>query len=393
VAVVAGGPAARISRRLTWVLAVASGATIANLYYAQPLLDEIGRTFGRTSGLGLVTTATQAGFAAGLLLVMPLGDLLDRRRLIPGIMAVLPVLLVAVAVAPTWPLLLLTLLLLGLACVAGQLLVPLAATVAGDAQRGRVVGAVMSGLLAGILLARVVAGLIASAAGWRAVYVVAAVLMVVVAAAVARELPHVPPGAERGYGALLRSTAAIAREEPVVLRRGLYGAIGFGAFSAFWTSAALLLAGPDYGYGEAVIGLFSILGLAGLLMANVAGHLADRGRTRRTRVALFALMLVSFGLLALGETLLAAFIAGLVLLDLAHQGAHILNQSDIYARRPEARSRVTTVYMTLYFAGGAVGSALSAVLWDAGGWVAVCVLGAGAAALGLALAATQRSDT
>jgi predicted MFS family arabinose efflux permease len=389
VAAVAGRPA-RSSRRLTFVLALASGATIANLYYGQPLLDEIGRTFGVTSGLGLVTTATQAGFTAGLLLVVPLGDLVDRRRLVPGVMVALPLLLAGVAAAPSYPVLLAALLLLGVACVVGQILVPLAATIALEGERGRVVGAVMSGLLSGILLARVVSGLIASIAGWRTVFVCAAGLMLIVAAVLARELPRVPPAASEGYVALLRSTAAIAREDPVVVRRGLYGALGFGAFSAFWTSAALLLAGPGYGYGEAVIGLFSLLGIAGIGMANVAGRLADRRRTRPARVTMFLVMLGSVGLLALGETSLAAFIAGLVLLDLAVQGAHILNQSDIYARRAEARNRVTSVYMTLYFAGGAVGSALSAVLWDADGWRAVCALGAGAAALGLALAATER---
>jgi predicted MFS family arabinose efflux permease len=384
---------AGISRRLTFVLALTCGATIANLYYGQPLLDEIGRTFGVTSGLGLITTATQAGFAAGLLLVLPAGDLVDRRRLVPGGILVAAVVLAAIAAAPSYPALLAGLLVLGLCCVVAQALVPMAATIAADRERGRVVGAVMSGLLAGILLARVVSGLVASAAGWRTVYACAAVLMLLLSAALARSLPHVPPSAPEGYVALLRSTVAIAGQEPLVVRRGIYGGLGFAAFSAFWTSAALLLAGPHYGYDAAVIGLFSLFGVAGMLMANVAGRLADRGRARPARLAMFLIMLASFGLLALGETRLAAFIAGVVLLDLAVQGAHILNQGEIYALRPEARSRVTSVYMTLYFAGGALGSALSAVLWDAGGWRAVCALGAGAAALGLLVWAGERRMT
>jgi predicted MFS family arabinose efflux permease len=379
-----------ISRGLTFVLALTSGATVANLYYGQPLLDEIGRTFHLTSGLGLVTTATQAGFAAGLLLVVPLGDLLDRRRLVPGVVAASALLLAAAAAAPSYGALLVALVAVGVAGVVGQILVPMAATIAADAERGRVVGAVMSGLLAGILLARVVSGLIASVAGWRAVYWCAAGFMVVLAAGLARGLPDVPPGtARQGYFALLRSIGAIARAEPLVVRRGIYGGLGFAAFSAFWASAALVLAGPRYGYGEAVIGLFSLFGLAGMLMANLSGRLADQGRTRPARLAMFLVLLGSFGLLALGETSIAAFIAGIVLMDLAVQGAHILNQSEIYTRRPEARSRVTSVYMTLYFVGGAVGSALSAVLWDAGGWVAVCALGAAAAVVALLLWATE----
>jgi predicted MFS family arabinose efflux permease len=213
--------------------------------------------------------------------------------------------------------------------------------------------------------------------------------MLVLAAVLARTLPHVPADAARGYGALLRSTFAIAREEPLVLRRGVYGALGFGAFSAFWASAALLLARPPYDYGEAVIGLFGLIGLAGMLMANVAGRLADRGQVRPARLVMFVLLLGSFGLLAIGETVLAALIVGVVVLDLAVQGAHILNQGEIYALRPEARSRVTSVYMTLYFIGGAVGSAASAVLWDAGGWTAVCAFGAGAGVLALVLWATE----
>jgi len=385
VAVRHDAPHAGISRRLTVVLALAAGATVANLYYGQPLLDEIGQTFHRTSGLGLVTTATQAGFAIGLVLVVPLGDLVDRRRLIPSVIAASSLLLAAVAAAPTFPLVLVALLLVGLAGVVAQLVVPMAATIAADHERGRVVGAVMSGLLAGIFLARVVSGLVASVAGWRTVFWCAAGFMLVLAVALARSLPHVPAAPRQSYGELMRSTLQIARQEPFVVRRGVYGALGFAAFSAFWASAALVLAGPRYGFGEAVIGLFSLLGVAGMAMAYVAGRLADRGHAHGGRLVMFLAMVASWGLLALGETHLAAFIAGLALLDLAVQGSHIFNQGDVYTVRPDARSRVTSVYMTMYFIGGAIGSALSAVMWDAGGWTAVCALGAGAGLLALLL--------
>jgi len=367
-----------ISRRLTLIMAAACGLVVANLYYAQPLLHTIGADLHvSTAAVGLLVTATQIGYAAGLILLVPLGDLHERRRLLVVLLSLTTLGLLGAAAAPGLGALAIALCCVGLTSVVAQILVPFAATLAAERERGRVVGTVMSGLLIGILLARTASGLVAAAAGWRTVYLIAAGLMVALGVVLWRELPHVEQPVTLRYRQLLASVAAIAREEPLVLRRGLLGALGFACFSVFWTSAAFVLAGPPYHYGEGVIGLFGLLGVAGALMATYAGRMADAGHTGLARSALLAMLGGSFALLAWGGHHLAPFIAGVVVLDLAVQGSHILNQSDIYELRPESRSRITTIYMTCYFIGGAAGSALSAAVYSSGGWSAVCWLGGG----------------
>ena len=374
-------PSAGISRRLTLIMAAACGLVVANLYYAQPLLHTIGNSLHVSSAaVGLLVTATQIGYAAGLLLLVPLGDLHERRRLLAIMLAVTSVGLVAASLAPSLAVLAIALACVGLTSVVAQILVPFAATLAAEHERGRVVGTVMSGLLIGILLARTASGLVAAAVGWRSVYLIAAALMVGLGVVLWRELPRVDQPTKLRYRELLASVVDIGREEPLVLRRGLLGALGFACFSVFWTSAAFVLAGPPYPYGEAVIGLFGLLGVAGALMASYAGRLADAGHTQSSRGALLVLMAASFALLAWGGHHLAPFVIGVVVLDLAVQGSHILNQSDIYELRPQSRSRITTIYMTCYFAGGAAGSALAALVYSRDGWSAVCALGG---ALGL----------
>jgi len=372
-------PHPALSRRLILVLAVACGTMVANLYYAQPLLDDIARAFGVGSGAaGLVVTLTQLGYAAGLLLLVPLGDRLDRRRL------VLTILGSSVAAAG---------IVIGLTSVGAQILVPFAATLAGDDARGRVVGQVMSGLLLGILLARVASGLLGQLIGWRAVYASAAALMVALGGVLWHELPQLPVAGEAargGYGGLLRSVGTLIREEPILRRRMAYGALGFAAFSVLWTSLAFLLARPPYGYGQATIGAFGLLGAAGALCASFAGRLADRGLTWPATGGFLLAVLLAYGLLALGGSgRLLPLIAGILLLDLGAQGVQVTNQSTIYRLRPEARSRITTAYMTTYFLGGALGSATAAAAFARGGWPAVCLLGAGYVTLALGLWGTE----
>ncbi|HEY8600666.1 MAG TPA: MFS transporter [Thermomicrobiales bacterium] len=387
-------PSAAMARRLVWVFAFACGLVVANLYYSQPLLDEIAREFGVGSGTaGLLVTLTQLGYAAGLLLIVPLGDRLDRRRLIFTVLSGTIVALLAAMVAPSIALLAVAGVVIGLTSVVAQVLVPFAATLAGDAERGRVVGQVMSGLLLGILLARVVAGILGQLVVWRAVYGIAALLMVGLLALLWRELPTVPvaPGAGSGsYAQLLRSVGVLIREEPLLRRRMAYGALIFAAFSVLWTSLSFLLARPPFGYGEALIGVFGLLGAAGALCASFAGRLADRGLTRPATGGFLLTMLVSFGLLALGKGQLIPLIIGILLLDLGAQGVQVSNQSVIYRLRPEARSRLNTAYMTSYFAGGAIGSATSAVAFARGGWAAVCLIGAVYIGLALLLWLTER---
>jgi predicted MFS family arabinose efflux permease len=375
-----------LSRRLVVLLAVACGAAVANNYYAQPLLHTIGASFGVPgSTAGLLVTASQVGYAAGLAFLVPLGDVLERRRLITRMMVITSAALAVAAAAPNIAVLGGALAAVGVATVAAQIIVPMTASLAAEQQRGRAVGTVMSGLMIGILMARVVSGLVAATVGWRPVYVIAAVLMLVLAVVLRRMLPMVQPSGSSSYRVLLRSVLTLIRSEPVLRQRMVLGAVAMGSFSILWTSVAFLLSGPPYHYGSAVIGLFSLAGLAGALAAPQVGRLADRGYGRLGTLGTVVILMASWGLLALGAHWLAALIPGIVLLDLGAQALHISNQSDIYALRAEVHSRLNTAYMVAYFTGGAVMSAAASLVFSAAGWGGVCVLGALTAAVGLAI--------
>jgi predicted MFS family arabinose efflux permease len=376
------------------LLAVACGAAVANNYYAQPLLHTIAATFGVSEATaGLLVTAGQAGYAVGLALLVPLGDLLERRRLIARMLVLTAVAQTLAAAAPTFAVLASALALAGVTSVVAQIIVPMAASLATDNERGQVVGKVMSGLIIGILLARTISGLIASVAGWRPVYVMAAAAMLLLAAVLYRALPEVEPSERIPYRALLRSVLDLIREEPVLRQRMGLGAASLGCFSILWTPIAFLLSGPPYHYGTALIGLFGLAGLAGAAAAPAAGRLADRGRGRYATLGSIVILLGSWSLLDLGAHSLAALIAGTIALDLGVQALHISNQSAIYALRPQARSRLNTAYMVAYFLGGAVLSAAASLVYSAAGWNGICALGAltAAAALWFWLATNRRA--
>lgn len=382
---------AGVPRRLVVVLAVACGVAVANLYYAQPLLHAIAVTFGVGPGeVGLVVTLTQVGYALGLVLLVPLGDRVDRRRLVVGVTLAAALALAGAALSPDLGALAGIGLAVGGLSVVAQVLVPFAATLASDAERGKVVGTVMSGLLLGILLARALSGALAQVAGWRSVYWVAGALMLGLALVLHRQLPsgHAAPGPVP-YRRLLASVVSLLATEPVLRRRAAYGACTFATFSVLWTSLAFLLTRPPYRYGEAVIGLFGLAGVAGALCASVAGRLADRGLARLSTGVFVAVAVLAWALLDVGGHHLVALVAGVVVLDLGAQGVHITNQAEIYRLRPEARSRLTTAYMTSYFIGGAVGSAASALVFARAGWPGVCLLGLGFVGVALGLWLTE----
>jgi predicted MFS family arabinose efflux permease len=375
-----------LSWRLVLLLAVACGATVANLYYAQPLLDTIARSLGTSSGTaGLLVTATQAGYVAGLLFIVPLGDRLQRRRLVSLLLALDAIALAGAAAAPSFGVLAAALALVGVTSVAAQVLVPFASALAAEDERGRVVGRVMSGLLLGILLARTVSGVAAELGGWRLIYGLAAGAMLILAVVLRRALPAVEPPERIAYPRLLGSVVELVREEPVLRHRMALGFVSMVSFSGLWTAISFLLAGPAYGYSEAVIGLFSLAGLAGAGVASFAGRLADRGRVAAGTRTAAAGILAGWGLLALGKTSLAALLAGIVVLDLGIQATQILNQSAVYRLRPDARSRLNTAYMTCYFAGAVSGSAGASLAWERGGWGAVSLAGAAVSGLGVLL--------
>lgn len=367
---------------LVLILAIACGISVANLYYAQPLLHSIAKSFHvGPATTALIVTGSQVGYALGLGLLVPIGDMIARKRLVPIVLLVTATGLLLAAIAPNIDVLIGVCVVIGLGSVAAQMLVPLAASLADDATRGEVVGKVMSGLLLGILLARTLAGVVAGAAGWRSVYVVAAVVVVLLAIVLALRLPEEELKAPPSYLAVLGSVASLFVTEPLLRRRAYFGALAFSAFSVFWTTVAFVLAGAPYHYSSSVIGLFGLIGAAGALCANVAGRLADRDRVRHLTAVFALLTLSSFGLLYLGRHSLAAMIAGIVLLDVGVQGMQVTNQSVIYTLAPNARSRVTSSYMVVYFAGGAMGSAVAGHVYASGGWAGICVLGASIGAL------------
>jgi predicted MFS family arabinose efflux permease len=373
-----------ISHRLVLLLALACGAAVANLYYAQPLLHTLARAFGVSDGTaGLLITVSQIGYVVGLALLVPLGDLRERRALITGTLLVTAAGLAVAAVAPGIAVFGAAIGIVGVTSVVAQVIVPMSSSMSADHERGQVVGTVMSGLLIGILLARTASGLIAAALGWRTVFWFGVGGMLALAATLRRALPKVPPTSELSYGGLLRSVLVLVRQEPVLRQRMLLGALGFGGFSTLWTALAFLLSGAPYHYGNAVIGLFGLAGVAGAGAASIAGRLADRGHGGQTTLAAIVIMLVSWAVLAAGKSSVVALIAGIALLDLGVQGAHISNQSAIYALSPEARSRLTTAYMVSCFLGGAVLSAAGSALYAGSGWGGVCVLGGATALLAL----------
>jgi predicted MFS family arabinose efflux permease len=374
-----------IERRTLAAMAAGCGLSVANNYYAQPLLAEMGRSFGVPDRrMGLVAMLSQVGFALGLLLFVPLGDRLERRSFLLVMLGAVTAALLGVAAAPSFPWLAAASLAVGVTTITPQLLVPFAAHLAGPQERGRVVGTVMSGLLIGILAARTVSGLVGQHFGWRAMYGLAAAAMVGLALALRALLPRSEPTASGlSYAALLRSIGGLLRDEPVLRQSCLFGASSFGAFSAFWTTLAFHLAGPPFGYPSGVVGLFGLAGIVGALAASAAGRLADRTSPRRTIGAGLACVLLAYATLSGAGGTLWGLVAGIVLLDLGAQAAHISNQSRIYAVRREARSRMTTAYMVASFVGGAAGSYGGAWGWSLAGWGGVCLVGAAMTASGL----------
>ncbi len=386
----AGAAPPRLSGFLVFMMAVATGAIVANLYYAQPLLHEIALAFHTGSAAAaIVVTFTQIGYAGGLALVVPLGDIKPRKSLVARIYVLAALALVLCALAPDLWLLQVGSVAVGCASVAGQIMIPLAADLARPERRGRVVARMMTGLLLGILLARTVSGLVAQAAGWRAIYWLSAVLMVILAAVLYRLLPSESARPHLAYLDLVRSTFRTLVEEPLLRRRSFHGACAFAAFSVLWTSLAFLLAGRPYHYSNAVIGLFGLVGVAGVVAANLAGRLADSKRTTFTTITAGLLLAASFGLMVPGKTSLLALVIGIVALDLGTQGMQITNQAIIYTLRPEQRSRINSAYMLCYFVGGALGSVTSGFVMARFGWDGVCALGVAFSTLSLLTSATD----
>jgi predicted MFS family arabinose efflux permease len=377
-------PNGSLTRGLLLLLAATAGLSVSNLYLNQPLLDEFRHSFPASANwVGAVPTATQLGTAAGIFFLAPLGDRFVRRTLILYQIAALCIMLVAAALAPNLAILVLASLFIGILATTAQQAVPFAAELAAPKERGAAVGFVMSGLLLGILLARTVSGALAGNFGWRVVFGVAVAAMLVLGIVIAKYLPRRAPSSQLSYGALLMSIWHLMREEPVLRNASLTGAALFASFSAFWSVLALLLSGAPFHLGAEAAGLFGIVGAAGALVAPLAGRSADtRGPNAVLKLAIW-LTALSFLIFAVSAHSLIGLVIGVLVLDIGIQAAQISNQSRIYSIRPEARSRINTVYMASYFIGGSVGSAIGTFAWHHAGWLGVsgfgllCTLAAG----------------
>ncbi|WP_020107138.1 MFS transporter [Nocardia sp. 348MFTsu5.1] len=378
---------AGISSSLTLLFALTCGVSVSSLYLLQPVLDDIQSDFAvSTATAALVVTAGQLGYVLGLLLLVPLGDLWNRKLLAPSMMIASAGALLLSGLAPGFIALFAASILVGISAATAQLVIPWSSSLALPSDRGRVVGVVMSGLLMGILLARVVSGLIAEFGGWRSVMFVCSGLMAVLAVIVYFLAPPDTSRPHQPYGRLLLSVVRIIRTETMLRQRMALGFLTMFGFSAMWTSAAFLLSGSrgeHFDYSEAVIGAFGLAGIAGALGAPLIGKLADRGHLRLATTSAWLVTIAGWLLLAWPGTPLPAFIIGLVVFDLGAQSSQLSNQNAIYSLAPEARSRVTTAYMVTYFTGAVAGSVCSGFAYAGGGWGTLCLIGIGASILGL----------
>ncbi|HBM9901841.1 TPA: MFS transporter [Enterobacter chengduensis] len=373
-------------RGMVWLFATASGLSVANVYYAQPLLDALANDFSIShAAVGGVVTATQIGCALALLLVVPLGDKVDRRRLMAIQLIALVAALVSVSMAQSASALLIGMLATGMLGTAmTQGLIAYAASAASPHEQGRVIGAAQGGVFVGLLLARVFAGGIGDITGWRGVYLCAAALMLMIALPLWWKLPALPAvTATMSYPRLIGSMLTLLRQEKVLQIRGVLALLMFATFNIFWSALVLPLSAPPYNFSHTAIGAFGLVGAVGALAAGRAGRWADRGYAQRTSAAALALLLLAWWPLSLMDHSLGILLIGIILLDLGGQALHVTNQSMIFRTCPEAHSRLVGLYMLFYAVGSGLGALSSTMTYAFAGWPGVCLLGASVSLLAL----------
>ena len=374
-----------LSSSMTFAMSAAAGVAVANIYYNQPMLGLIEQDLPGPL-TGLIPTATQLGYAAGLFLLVPLGDIIDRRKQIGVQFVVLALALVLAALAPSAALVVVASLAVGLASTVAQQIVPFAAHLSSPEKRGATVGTVLSGILTGILLSRTLAGFVATRFGWREMFWLGAPMALIAGAVMFMTLPRVAPDSKLGYGKLLASIGDLWKEFPPLRLAAFTQALIFAAFTVFWTVLAFRLQSPAYRLGADVAGLFGVVGAVGIFAAPLAGRFADRRGPKPVVMLASILILVSWALFGVW-TSVAGLVVGVIVLDFAMQSALVSNQHIAFALRPEARARLNTVLMGSMFLGGAFGSAAGSAAWQAGGWTAVTALGVALGVLSTALQA------
>lgn len=389
-----------IGTGLTALLAVAVGVVVLSLFASQPLVGIIGRELGLAPDLsGLATTLTLLGYATGLILLVPLTDIIENRRLVLTTLFGNVCALLTLACSPTATAFFIASFLVGLSISAIQMLVPVAAALSSEARRGRTVGNVMSGLMLGILFSRPIASLVTEAFGWRALYGVLGIAVAALAVVLAVFIPTLRPHGKTGYRQLIGSLGSILKEEPILWRRAASQAMCMAAFSVFWTAVALRLAQAPFALGQTGVALFALAGAAGTIIAPIAGRVGDRGLTRPATAFAHAAVIAAMVLAYLGGTAmigtdsvsLMVLLIAAILLDLGVIADQTLGRRAINLVRPEARGRMNGLFTGLFFLGGAAGSALSGFAWNTWGWPGICAIGLifGVGAIGVSL--TDRS--
>jgi len=367
-----------VSSSLIRTMAVASAVAVANIYYNQPMLADMARTFGVSAHeIGLVATATQVGYAAGMPLFVPLGDLVERRSLVTVLFLLVAGSLLLAAASPNVTVLIAAHFCIGLTTVIAQILIPLASDLSPGSQGGKTVGTMQSGILLGILLARTLSGFVSHYLGWRAMYVLAAGMALVFAGILRSALPLIPRRGALNYRDLMSSLWRLLAELPKLRQVMTVAGLFFAAFSAFWTTLVFLLERPPYHFGSQAAGLFGLVGAVGAGVAPLAGRMSDRRSPRFVVEIAIILVLAAFGMFWIFGLHLWGLVIGVIVLDAGVQAAQVANQTRVFTLKPEARSRVNSLYMVGYFTGGSLGSLVASSVWSRWQWTGVCATGVG----------------
>lgn len=364
----------KLSRTDVLLMAFCTGLIVANIYYCQPLVILVAQEFGLSeSHAGKITYLTQAGYALGLFLIVPLGDMFERRKQILMITGVAVAALLLAALSHSFLLLQIASVLIGASSIVPQLILPMAANLSSDEKRGETIGIIMSGLLVGILASRAISGSIGFLWGWRTMYFIAAGICSLLLLLMAKRFPLSRPSFKGTYKELMSSMWHYVKTQPVLREASIINFLAFSILSAFWTTMVLFLANPPFSFQTLQIGLFGIAGAAGALAAPLVGKLSSGKNPRRNLLTGLILQLLSIAAFYFTGTHLYLFIAGIILIDIGQQAIHVTNQTRIYALLPEARNRLNTVFMSVSFVGASFGSALGLWLWDKGQWPLFCM--------------------